>query len=239
MSETELVPVPCRLCKAPVAVELPADGEFFREELERVARLTAVHNRCYDENEGRLKAAATLAWEKARMANWNKLCPDEFKKELNFKKKACNRNTYDRVMAWRVGENNLLLRGSSGKCKTRFAWKLLEREWNAGYTMAAHTHTELRMTLTSLASNDQPRCNVFVEQLSRADILFIDDLGKGRATPASEEAFFCLLDARMRDCKPTLFTSDLPLTALDAVWSDAYACGTMRRILERCEKIEF
>jgi DNA replication protein DnaC len=75
--------------------------------------------------------------------------------------------------------------------------------------------------------------------LGKVQILFLDDLGKGRSTPASEEAFFELLNVRLVKCLPTLFTTDLAVERIEAGFSDEYSRGILRRILERVDLIEF
>jgi DNA replication protein DnaC len=236
---SDLVPVKCKLCHLPMVVELPDECEPYRGALERTARMVAVHDACYDIWQGKSKAAKILADETAKLTSWKTLCPPEFQKPIDWSRKAANRSNLNKILAWTCGEKGLLVLGESGKCKTRFVWKLLEREWTAGRTMAVHTHTKFRATVSALASGDQQQAVNFASALAKTEILFIDDLGKGRATPASEEAFFDLLDKRMTDCRPTLFTSDLTLNQIEQHFSDEYSRGLMRRILERTEQVQF
>lgn len=239
--EVETVPILCRICKTPVAVELPAEGSFFREPLERLARapLGVVHNECYDQQTATLEAAAILERENRRLTSWKTLCPPEFQKSLRWKDTKATRANLNKVLNWTYGERGLLVWGDNGLCKTRFMWRLLEREWNAGRTMAAHMHGQWRQMVTTLTFGDQGRALSFIESLAKTEILFIDDLGKGRATPASEEAFFDLLDSRMRFCRPTLFTSNLNAESLDRHFSTEFAGSIQRRIIDRCDVVEF
>lgn len=244
MSEPELseiVPIPCRICKQPVATVLPPDDSPFRASLERVARspLGVVHNACLDSQKAIAVAADILARENARLCSWRTLCPPEFQKPIDWKYRSANRTNLNKILAWTFGEQGLLVNGGNGLCKTRFVWRLLEREWNAGRTIAAHTHGHLRQTISTLMASDQVRALSFVESVSKVEILFIDDLGKGRPTPASEEAFFDVLDFRMRNCRPTLFTTNLSVEALDQHFSEAFAGSLQRRIIDRCQLLEF
>lgn len=238
-SPTELIPIPCRICKAPVAVELPPEDSPYRATLERTARLAVVHDECLDRHRAVLKAAQLLANESARLTSWNTLCPAEYRKPIDWKKKAANRASLEKVMAWTYGERGLFVHGQPGRCKTRFVWQLLAREWDKGRAMSAHLHSELRALLTAVASAEQARFLSFIQNLSRVPLLFIDDLGKGRSTPASEEALFDVLDYRFRNCLPTLFTSEWSLKQLEAHFSEEYCRGLARRIGERCQEIEF
>lgn len=237
--QTEIIPIPCRICKQPVPVVLPEESCEYRGTLERVARLTVTHNTCFDQNQARIKAASLLLAENAKLTSWKSFCPVEFQKEIDWRKSGANRTNLNKVLSWTFGEKGLLVRGGNGKCKTRFMWRLLEREWNMGRTIIAHAHTHFRELVSSLASSDQVRLISFVNSLNKAQILFIDDLGKGRSTPASEEVFFDVLDCRMRNCKPTLFTMDISVEALHAQFSSEYGLALIRRIIERCDEIEF
>src|SRR5947207_1210018 len=89
-TETELVPVQCRICGAPVAVLVPAEGCFGHEAIVAVARskLGAVHNVCYDEHSGRITAAEILVAEQAKLTSWQTLCPVEFQKPLEWSYKS-------------------------------------------------------------------------------------------------------------------------------------------------------
>jgi len=239
--ESETVPIPCRICKKPVAAVLPPEGSFFREDLERLARTPfgIVHNECFDAKTATLAAADIMAKENARLTSWKTLCPPEFQKPLRWKDTTANRTNLNKVLNWTYGERGLLVLGDNGLCKTRFMWRLLEREWNAGRTIAAHLHGQWRQTISTLAASDQGRALTFISDLAKVEILFIDDLGKGRATPASEEGFFTLIDARMRFCRPTLFTSNLTIESLDQHFSEEFAGSIQRRILDRCEVVTF
>lgn len=236
---TELVPVRCQLCKMPVAVEIPTEGEFFHEPILRVARLTAVHDACGDRHDNEIKAAEIMTRETAKLCSWKTLCPPEYQKPIEWRYKSANRTNLNKVLAWQYGERGLLIYGEPGTCKTRFIWKLLEREWNNGRTMAMQSHTGFRQTVSALASADQQRMVNWIGGLIKVEILFLDDLGKGKSTPASEEAFFELIDSRMTMKRPVLFTSDMTTERIEGHFGEDYARGLMRRILERTEAIQF
>jgi hypothetical protein len=241
MTDTDTDPVPmlCNICHVPVLAVLPPEGTQYRPSLERTARTRIVHDACFDAEAGKRRAAEILLRESERLTSWQTLCPLEYRKPLDWKFKGANRSLLSKVLAWTYGERGLLVSGDNGHCKTRFLWQLLRREWDAGRGIIEQAHAGFRMTVTALAASDQRRLLDWLAELAKVEILFIDDLGKGRATPASEEGIFNLLDARMRACLPILFTTDMALDRIEAGFSDDYARGVMRRILERCEQIEF
>lgn len=236
---TELVPVPCKICKHPVVVELPSEETQYRDSLERSARLCAVHNECFDAAEGAQKAALILQRDSARLTSWQTFCPKEFQKPIEWGRQSANRSNLAKLTDWTFGEKGLLVTGGPGRCKTRFLWRLLNREWDLGRKMNAIGHTEFRKTITALAASDSKKMLDWLGALGKVQILFIDDLGKGRATPASEEGLFDLLDLRMKNCLPTLYTSNLDPAQIEANFSQDYGAGIIRRVLDTTKQIEF
>jgi hypothetical protein len=137
-------------------------------------------------------------------------------------------------MAWYYGPRGLLVMGPPGSCKTRFVWKLLKCEWDAGRTIRALGHTKFRIDASALAAADSARFKVWVDDLCKAQIFFLDDLGKGRATPLSEECLHGILEVRTQRNLPTLFTSNYVIEK-----KDSYEDGLERRIIEFVEPIQF
>jgi hypothetical protein len=196
-------------------------------------------NPCADAREGKLAAAKIMASETARITSWQTLCPPEYQKDIEWSRKWAKRENLAKLTDWKFGERGLLVSGDNGHCKTRFMWKLMQREWNLGRTMNGLTHIGFRQRVTALAASDQAQMLAYVAALAKTQVLFLDDLGKGRATPASEEAFFELLNVRLVKRLPTLFTTDMTVERIEAGFSDDYNRGIMRRILERTDQITF
>jgi hypothetical protein len=236
----DLIPVRCCLCGAMFAVEIPSEDAPYHGEMERMARSGKVRcNTCAEAVAGKIKAAQIMASENARLTSWQTLCPPEYQKDIEWGRKWSKSENLAKLINWKYGERGLLVSGDNGHCKTRFMWKLLQREWNLGRTMNALTHVDFRATVTALAASEQRQMLEYVSALGKVQILFLDDLGKGRSTPASEEAFFELLNVRLVKCLPTLFTTDLAVERIEAGFSDEYSRGILRRILERVDLIEF
>jgi DNA replication protein DnaC len=105
--------------------------------------------------------------------------------------------------------------------------------------MNALTHTEFRRICSTLAFADIKKAADWIVSLAKVQILFIDDLGKGRSTPASEEGFFDLLDARYKSNLPTLYTSNMEPAQIEAGFTEGYGPGLIRRVLDTTKQIEF
>ena len=142
------------------------------------------------------------------------------------------------VMDWKFGEKGLFVWSRTGKCKTRFMFKMLEHEHKAGRSIGAWAHGDLRARMTEIASGEGSLPK-FINALLKLDILLVDDLGKGRQTPAAEEAFFALIDGRARMCRPTLFTSNAPLPEAKKAFSAEYQEPLYRRIHDKTAELNW
>lgn len=64
-------------------------------------------------------------------------------------------------------------------------------------------------------------------------LLLVDDLGAAKVTEWTEETTYRLIDARYRDCRPTVFTSNLGAGQLGAQLGDRVAS----RLTEMCTRV--
>lgn len=238
---TDLIPVRCPDCKAMFAVPVPQEGQLGHEQMDNMARSGRIRCETCDQNaRGALEAATILARENARLTSWNTFCPDEFKKPIEWGRASAKRENMQKLEGWQFQPTGFLIMGGPGRCKSRFVWRLLDREWNInGRKINALGHTEFRYTVSALAASDSHKMLQWITGLGKVEILFIDDLGKGRATPASEEGLHDLLDLRYRTNLPTLYTSNLDPAQIEASFSPDYGQGIIRRILDTCQKIQF
>ncbi len=126
---------------------------------------------------------------------WDDLCPIDF------------RNALDPLRLHQMlvpaiglsGTEGVALIGESGSGKTRVAWFLLRRAAVAGHSIFAITHGAYRQASSLRHDHDRMVADGARETMSRAhnaQILLIDDIGKGSRTETADEAFFELLNAR-------------------------------------------
>jgi DNA replication protein DnaC len=242
---TEAVDTLCAICGQPMRLFAPVAGEGENAELctEIVKRLmkTAAHAECADQRRAsqyREERAEKEATARASLeAGWLKICPEEFRQDLDFSK--CSRINLQRVLQWQFGKKGLLIHGLSGLCKTRFTFQLLNREYFGGRTVKAISHTTFRQHATALASEDAGKLCRFMAALCGADILFLDDLGKGTFTNASEEALCEVIDVRTSKNRPIFYTCNSSLESLALRLSPERGAPMMRRITEHVEPIKF
>lgn len=241
----QMVPIDtaCNICGGPIRLMMPevARGQWDAA-VSGLVRM-AVHDECYrhrlNEDKKRERAEQVAAQVVKRNEYWTGICPPEFQKELDFTDPACKKSNFDKVMAWKFGAKGLMIHGRSGRCKTRFLYKLLYREFINCRKIMAMRHQQFRMTISLLASNNQENLAKLMARLVSTDILFLDDLGKGTLTPASEEALSEVIDFRTSYDRPIFFSTNDDFTSLKTRLSPDRGEPIIRRILDKCEVIHF
>lgn len=119
-----------------------------------------------------------------------------------------------RAAADPVEAGSLLLTGPTGTGKTHQAYGALRRIAASGprrfellATTAADMYGLLRPGGSSRPSEDE------LARLCRIPLLLLDDLGSAKATEWTEEVTYRLINERYNQCRPTVFTSNLPARA--------------------------
>lgn len=202
----------------------------------------AVHcDCCMDESEARSNSERQAASQTSRKAVWESLCPPLFRsldeggltdtRRLMLEQSECAR-----VLRWQYGERGLLLVGETGRCKTRVAWRLLRRLFDEGRSIKALTAVRFDIETQELAGRGYKG---WFDGLIKVDVLFLDDIGKGKFTDLVESRFFALLDERAANCKPCIITSNDNGAALAERMSDHRSAPIIRRLREFCEPIVF
>jgi DNA replication protein DnaC len=179
----------------------------------------------------------------ARRRQWAELCPVEFKTveeggETDPNRLRLEQPRFADALSWRFGKTGLLLFGPSGSCKTRVAWRIVRRKFEAGRrVMAMKAHgfgIECVDRRTSRGGFTD-----WYRQLVRVPLLFIDDLGKGRFTDDVESHFFGLIDERTENGRPLIITSNSTGNALKERMSADRGEPIIRRLRDYCQTIVF
>lgn len=158
------------------------------------------------ELEGEKAEEEEPTWEYFRKREFNSICPSQYR-EIDFNKLPCSRECVDKVYQWfYTGGRGLILHGDYRSGKTRLAWHIVKREFMANRSLKYFFST----VFTDKASEAHAECKAsrFYEDLKRPDILFIDDLGKGRITHRAAESLFSVIDFRISEGKPTIMTTN-------------------------------
>ncbi len=227
----------CPVCREAGVAQFEETGDQRLDSvLSGLGRLL-VHDECYDGRERALAARRTFALQAAQGRSWKTLCPLEFHQRLQ-RLSGRRATLLQKLDSWAFGPQGLYVCGPGQRCKTRFCWHVLKREFLAGRSIVALTHPELRQRLSALMSDSSRAAVDWLALLGRTDILFIDDLGKGHTTSASEEALYDLVDVRYRNRRPTIYTSEFDARQACARMSEERATAIVRRIMETTLMVE-
>lgn len=234
-----IIETTCPDCKGSVNAEIPDDlPAEMKETFKKIAVRGILHDSCDSHKRALEERNRVTSLIDARIQQWETLCPPEFRKEISFDFPTAKKESWDKIANWKP-ERGLLIHGKTGKCKTRFVYAMLSKFHEEGMIIAAMTHAEFRHQVTLWAGNDTMKLKKLLDSIRNADIWFIDDLGNGKNTPSSEEAFEMVLDCRVREGRPCIFTTNVPVESIPVKLSVERGEAIARRIRDYCTPVEF
>lgn len=134
------------------------------------------------------------------------------------------------VAAWLLsGRTGLLLAGTVGAGKTHAAYAVGNAALAQGLTVEAWTMHDL---LSALRPDGDPAALAFARA---ADVLILDDLMAAKVTPWMQETMTSLMDARLRDERRTVVTTNATAAALAESWG----ARTVDRMTYRAQVLVF
>jgi hypothetical protein len=177
-----------------------------------------------------------------REKEWTKLCPIEYRliTEGNGKTEIArlellNPKLND-ILAWNYGERGLIIRSrTSGRGKTRSAWRLLRKQWLDHHTLACFTAGMFQRKAQDAAGKFQ--LDEWFNRQANTDILFLDDLGKGNWTENTEAIWFDLVETRTSQGRPIIITTNLKGDDLTRNSRSNTTRFTIRRLREFCDVV--
>lgn len=125
--------------------------------------------------------------------------------------------------------------GMSGKGKTRAAVLLLERLHDEGKTTFFISATDLALNSANQFADSPATKDIAKSILTMcrsAQVLVLDDLGKGRMTDRAESELYDLLEYRTSRKFPTIWTSNSTAAGLHPMFSQDRADAIIRRLVE-------
>ena len=178
-----------------------------------------------------------------RILEWVSLCPVEFRIRAEgggytrLEKMDEAAPGWRKILDWKFGHRGLLIRGESGRCKTRAMWRLLRRLFDERKKFVALTAAEFDRQCRDAGGNYT--LSEWFDRLAQRDVLFLDDIGKGAWTQATEAQIFDLIDCRTRNGKPILATSNDSGASLAARLSEDRGGPLVRRLRDYCDTLVF
>jgi len=141
------------------------------------------------------------------------------------------------VLSWEYGAKGLLLIGPTGGGKTRAGYLLLRRLLEEGrriraFDCVAFGH-EVGRQFRGGTGED------FTDALAKAEIVFLDDVGKIPFTERAEAELFALIERRTANLLPIIATLNMTGENLEAKTSQDRGAPMVRRLREFCQTIVF
>ncbi len=171
-----------------------------------------------------------------RLAEWNRICPPDYldtvPSKLPFPMKL------NSVLAWQYGPKGLLLHSPTGAGKSRCAWMLLKREWEAGRTVKS-LNASAGLTYAEKYSRSPAEVGLWIDRLCQTDLLLMDDVFKSKLTDSFESALFIIVMHRTEHKLPIIVTTNDNGDSLLQRLSPDRGEPLVRRIKEFCKSIAF
>lgn len=168
------------------------------------------------------------AEEASRSAFWDSI-PPIYRETDQTKIKGILRNL---IANWKGGNAGII--GPSGEGKTRTAVLLMERIHSRRSTIFLSS-SNFGKIVASQFSDDALRRNTaegIIAKAYHADVLLLDDVGKGRMTDRAEAELHDLLEHRTSWKKTTIWTANSNARQLHAMFSADRADAILRRLTD-------
>ena len=141
------------------------------------------------------------------------------------------------VLAWQYGPGGLLLIGPTATGKTRAAYLLLLRLLDEGRSIRAFDCVrfghECGRRFRDGGGED------WTDALAKAELVFLDDVGKMPFTERAEAELFALVERRCANELPIIATTNMIGADLEAKASADRGAPLARRLREFCQVIVF
>jgi DNA replication protein DnaC len=226
----DATPIDSVQMRAILAGEMPYPPET---EEHRVVRLAEEESRRLEEEKRETERTMQIAIDHEKL--WCKTCPAIYRAtDID---QLPDPKTTLRVTAWEYGPKGLLLHGESRTGKTRSAWLLLRRLFDEKRSIMAWDGIGWFFEV-GRAFRDIEHADKWLSIIAKVDVLFLDDIFRGRMTDAQDMALWGVIERRMSSGKPCIVTTNATGETLEA------RCGPsvipiIARLRECCEAVTF
>lgn len=183
-------------------------------------------NRAYRKEQTRLHEAHTF---------WANNCPESYK--LTEYAKLPDQRAARAVADWKYGPKGLLLVGPSRAGKTRSAWLAIQEVGKIGKRCMAFDGLSWFIGV-SRAFGNLETADDFFNAVCSVDLLFLDDIFRGKMTEAQDVGLWGVIERRMAAGLPCIVTTNATgQTLIDRC--GAQVIPIIERIRECCEVVSF
>ena len=187
---------------------------------------------CQECSVAEFKERETREENQKRIKRWDALCPERFRDTL-FEKLPCHEPS-ERALKWPfTGGAGLNLWGFPDTGKTRTLFLILHREIHAGKKAIVFGPGDFSVNIEKQAYHRAE----WIQALMKVDFLGFDDMDKMSLTGDHESVFFAILDKRMSNRLPCLFTHNS--TANDLEYKFRNGKAMVRRIRQFTQSIHY
>ena len=173
-----------------------------------------------------------------RLSNFEQICPALYI-NTDPEHPTFPREMLAKVLAWKYGPRGLVIRGDSRKGKSRCVWQLIKRLVMEGRKVEGMTSSEFARRSSAAWATGHEAVSEWVNTASKAEILFIDDLGKFKLTERVEADLFDIIENRVANLRPIIITTNFTGDLLEKSFSETFAVPLVSRLREFCEPIHF
>lgn len=185
---------------------------------------------CIPKLEQEANQAEALRIEAERVQEWDKICPPLYR-DTDRSKLVIKPATIDKVLKWSVGPKGIALAGKTGAGKTRTMFLLLHKLHTDGHRVMAMSAKKFEGYCHRMFEKDDDARDR-LRMMKRAEILFIDDVGKEKFTERVESEFYDLIETRTSHLRPILWTCNTNGAGLIAMMSADRGEPIVRRLKE-------
>ena len=211
-------------------------GTLFELPYATLAKFVRVCPTCSERHAFEDQRQAVLSAKRLRAERWRNICPQEFLESSAHRLPHPDR--LERLLKWRYGPRGLMLHGPTGAGKSRCAWLLLKREFEAGRTVGALNSTA-GLTYAAKYGDSATEVARWIDRLTGVDLALLDDVFKCKLTDSFEAAVFTIINERTEHRLPIMVTTqDTGRTLLERLSPDRGE-ALVRRLREFCEDFPF
>lgn len=207
---------------------------FNLSEAEREATRKADQERI-DKIESERSVTESMREASEREAAWNRLCPPIYR-DTDIDRLPRPAEAI-RVTAWEYNPKGMILHGPTRAGKSRAAWLLMRRLYDEGKTITAFDGIGWFFAVGS-AFRDMEKAEGWLDGLTRCDVLFLDDIFRGRVTDAQDLALWGALERRTANRKPVIITTNATSGTLETKTGEQLA-PIISRLREFCDDVAF